>query len=87
VTSATGKPRSSATSRSGGRAARAAYECDACGHRPAKWVGRCTECGEWGSIIDSTGGAGLSTGSRTVTARAPSEPARPIATISAEPAR
>ena len=87
MTSATGKPRPATTTRSAGRAARAAYECDACGHRPAKWVGRCPECGEWGSIIDSTGGAGLSTGSRTVTARAPSEPARPIATISAEPAR
>jgi DNA repair protein RadA/Sms len=87
VTSATGKPRSPATTRSGGRAARAAYECDACGHRPAKWVGRCPECGEWGSIIDSTGGAGLSSTSRTVSARTPSEPARPIATISAEPAR
>jgi DNA repair protein RadA/Sms len=87
VTSATGKPRPSATARSAGRAARAAYECDACGHRPAKWVGRCPECGEWGSIIDSTGGAGLSTSARAVTARAPSEPARPIATISAEPAR
>ncbi|HWB35256.1 MAG TPA: DNA repair protein RadA, partial [Rugosimonospora sp.] len=52
----------SAKSRSGssnGRAARAAYECDACGHRPPTWVGRCPECGEWGSIIDSTGGAGL----------------------------
>src|SRR3982751_1459694 len=56
--------------------ARAGYECDACGHRPPKWVGRCPECGEWGSVIDSTGGA-----------RAPLQPARPIATISAEPAR
>ncbi|OLE22656.1 MAG: DNA repair protein RadA [Actinobacteria bacterium 13_1_20CM_3_71_11] len=69
------------------RAARAAYECDACGHRPAKWVGRCPECGEWGSVIDSTGGAGLPATLRSLTARAPLEPARPIATISAEPAR
>ena len=69
------------------RAVRAAYECDACGHRPAKWVGRCPECGEWGSVIDSTGGAGLPATLRSLTARAPLEPARPIATISAEPAR
>ncbi len=87
MTSATGKPRSTAAARSAGRAVRAAYECDACGHRPAKWVGRCPECGEWGSIVDSTGGAGMPGASRGVTARAPVEPARPIATISAEPAR
>jgi DNA repair protein RadA/Sms len=66
---------------------RAAYECDACGHRPPKWVGRCPECGEWGSIVDSTGGAGQSASLRSVTPRTPAEPARPIATISAEPAR
>ena len=69
------------------RAGKVAYECDACGHRPPKWVGRCPECGEWGSVIDSTGGAGLPGTLRAVTARAPLEPARPIATISAEPAR
>jgi DNA repair protein RadA/Sms len=69
------------------RAARAAYECDACGHRPPKWLGRCPECGEWGSVIDATGGAGLPGTIRAVTARAPAQPARPISTISAEPAR
>src|SRR5256714_12390512 len=67
--------------------ARAGYECDACGHRPRKWVGRCPECGEWGSIIDSPGGAGLSGTLRSITPRVPSSPAQPIATISAEPAR
>jgi DNA repair protein RadA/Sms len=50
-------------------------------------VGRCPECGEWGSIIDSTGGAGLPTAARGAVARMPSQPAQPIATISAEPAR
>jgi DNA repair protein RadA/Sms len=69
------------------RAARAAYECDACGHRPPKWLGRCPECGQWGSIIDSTGGAALPATLRSITPRAPLEPARPIATISAERAR
>jgi DNA repair protein RadA/Sms len=69
------------------RAARVAYECDACGHRPPKWLGRCPECGQWGSIIDSTGGAALPATLRSLTPRAPLEPARSIATISAEPAR
>jgi DNA repair protein RadA/Sms len=66
------------------RPARPAFVCDACGHQPPKWLGRCPECNEWGSIIESTvtGPAG-----RAVSARAPAEPARPIATISAAPAR
>jgi DNA repair protein RadA/Sms len=69
------------------RPARAAYECDACGHRPPKWVGRCPECGQWGSIVDSTGGPATPAALRAVTPRAPAQPARPIASISAEPAR
>ncbi|HEY7177411.1 MAG TPA: AAA family ATPase, partial [Micromonosporaceae bacterium] len=69
------------------RPARPAYECDVCGHRPPKWLGRCPDCGEWGSIIDSTGAPPVAAALRTVTARTPLEPARPIATISAEPAR
>ncbi len=65
---------------------RAGYECDACGHRPPKWVGRCPECGEWGSIIQAAGPTAPAA-LRAVTARTPAEPARPIATISAAPAR
>ena len=75
------------TGATGTRPARPAYECDVCGHRPPKWLGRCSECGEWGSIIDSTGGASLPASLRSLTPRAPLEPARPIATISVEPAR
>ncbi|GAA4744778.1 DNA repair protein RadA [Gordonia alkaliphila] len=26
------------------------YRCAACGHQVPKWVGRCPDCGEWGSI-------------------------------------
>ncbi|HEX6501209.1 MAG TPA: DNA repair protein RadA [Micromonosporaceae bacterium] len=68
------------------RAPRAVYECDACGHRPAKWVGRCPECGEWGSVVETAAGPAAPS-ARAVAPRTPSEPARPIATISAEPAR
>jgi DNA repair protein RadA/Sms len=67
-------------------APRASYGCDACGHRPPKWLGRCPECGEWGSIVESAGQS-VPLALRAVTARAPAEPARPIATISAAPAR
>jgi DNA repair protein RadA/Sms len=61
---------------------RTAYECDVCGHQPAKWVGRCPECGEWGSITE----ASTSTGGRSVPSRSPLRPAQPIATYSAAPA-
>jgi DNA repair protein RadA/Sms len=70
----------------GGTTARPAFECDSCGHRPPKWVGRCPECGEWGSVVESTLGPPLGS-TRVVTARAPQEPARRIAEISATPAR
>ncbi|MDI1465120.1 DNA repair protein RadA [Catellatospora sp. KI3] len=66
--------------------ARPGYECDACGHQPPKWVGRCPDCGEWGSVVESSVGPALGA-MRTVAPRSPGEPARPIATISAEPAR
>ncbi|GGJ97716.1 DNA repair protein RadA [Pilimelia anulata] len=65
---------------------RPAYECDACGHQPPKWVGRCPECHEWGAIVECTVSGPVVAG-KAVVARAPSEPARPIATISAAPAR
>ncbi|MGY0232657.1 DNA repair protein RadA [Longispora urticae] len=72
------------SSRSATKSPRVVVQCDACGHRPPRWVGRCPECNEWGSIIEvSAEPAAL----RNMAARVPSEPARPISTISAEPAR
>ncbi|MEJ3743099.1 DNA repair protein RadA [Actinomycetes bacterium KLBMP 9797] len=67
------------------REPRPAFQCDACGHQPPKWVGRCPECGEWGSIVESTTGPVVS--GRVISSRVPSEPARPIAQISAAPAK
>jgi DNA repair protein RadA/Sms len=68
------------------KAARPAFVCDACGHQPPKWLGRCPECSEWGSVIESTVTTPLGAG-RVVSSRMPAEPARPIATISAAPAK
>lgn len=48
-------------------------------------MGRCPECGEWGSITEAAGAP--SVGGRVVPARAPLEPARPIATYSMAPAQ
>jgi DNA repair protein RadA/Sms len=66
------------------KAAKAGYECDVCGHRPPKWVGRCPECDAWGSIVEA---AAAPVALRAVAPRKPGEPARPIATVSLEPAR
>jgi DNA repair protein RadA/Sms len=74
------------TSRTAAKAARPAFVCDACGHQPPKWLGRCPECNEWGSVIESTVTSPLGAG-RVVSSRIPAEPARPIATISAAPAK
>ena len=74
------------SSRTTPKAARPAFVCDACGHQPPKWLGRCPECGEWGSVIESTVSSPLGAG-RVVSSRMPAEPARPIATISAAPAK
>ncbi|GAA2009964.1 DNA repair protein RadA [Brevibacterium samyangense] len=32
-----------------------AYTCTQCGHRTAKWLGRCPGCGEWGTLEESSG--------------------------------
>ncbi len=71
---------------SGQKAARVSYECEVCGHRPAKWVGRCPDCGEWGSIIEAAA-TPLALRASGVASRQPAHPARPIASISPEPAR
>ncbi|GLY08090.1 MULTISPECIES: DNA repair protein RadA [Actinoplanes] len=74
------------TSSKTAKAPRPAYLCDACGHQPPKWLGRCPECGEWGSVVESTVSVPLASG-RVVSSRMPAEPARPIAQISAAPAQ
>ncbi|HET8640463.1 MAG TPA: DNA repair protein RadA [Pseudonocardiaceae bacterium] len=80
-------PRASARpSRAPARAGRPAFECDVCGHQPPKWLGRCPECGEWGSVVESTLPPAGSAG-RSGKPRPPAQPARPIAQISAVPAQ
>lgn len=54
------------------------YRCSACGHQVAKWVGRCPDCGEWGSVDEVTA---LPSSTSTTAAVAPSSPARRITEI------
>jgi DNA repair protein RadA/Sms len=68
------------------KAARPAYLCDACGFQPPKWVGRCPECGEWGSVVETTPTPAPNP-MRAIAPRMPGEPAKPIAQISAAPAK
>jgi DNA repair protein RadA/Sms len=56
---------------------RSAYGCLACGQRVAKWVGRCPECGEWGSLAE-VAPPGHALGPGPVTA-----PAVPLPAVSA----
>ena len=30
------------------------YRCQSCGHTYPKLLGRCSECGEWGSFVEET---------------------------------
>lgn len=58
-----------------------AYRCTECGWTSIKWVGRCGECQEWGSVIEAGAPA-----VRTA-AIAPTRPAVPIDEVSLDLAR
>ncbi len=63
------------------------YACTECGWRAPKWVGRCGECQQWGTVqVLGTPGATLA---RTVQAAAPvsGRQARPITELRGEPVR
>jgi DNA repair protein RadA/Sms len=40
------------------------FVCAACGYESAKWLGRCTECGTWGSVAESLRPAARSSSGR-----------------------
>jgi DNA repair protein RadA/Sms len=41
------------------------YRCSSCGHEEPKWLGRCPECGEWNTLIEtSAASSGKGAGSR-----------------------
>jgi DNA repair protein RadA/Sms len=63
-----------------GTKARSQYRCSECKHVTAKWVGRCPDCGTWGTVdeVASISPLGGPAGSRTV---APSSAAVPISSI------
>ncbi len=70
--------------------ARTVFVCQQCGAQFAKWLGRCTECGTWESVVEETvaprasGGGGGFGGSRTSIAVA-QRAARPVPLASVTP--
>lgn len=80
VVTSTGSSRPAPRPR-GGRPERPAYRCNSCGWTAAKWVGRCGECQEWGTVEEvAPPVAGVTA------ARAVGTPAQPIAEVAADSA-
>jgi DNA repair protein RadA/Sms len=48
--------------------ARAVFICQQCGNREPKWAGRCSECGEWGSLVETLEQSASKSGVRPRTA-------------------
>ncbi|HEY6795645.1 MAG TPA: DNA repair protein RadA [Kineosporiaceae bacterium] len=67
--------------RAGGRAARAGYRCSGCGWATTRWIGRCGECQQWGTL-EEVGGAPVG----LTVARPVTTPAQPIAEVAAQAA-
>ena len=61
------------------------YVCTECGWSATKWVGRCAECGAWGTVEEfrETGKSPLSAFGK-VSALTPTAPAQPITQVSAQ---
>ena len=59
--------------------ARSQYRCSECRHVTAKWVGRCLECGTWGSVDEVTVLSAVRGGNRSVVS--PSSAAIPISSV------
>ncbi|HSA40974.1 MAG TPA: ATPase domain-containing protein, partial [Mycobacterium sp.] len=64
---------------------RSQYRCSQCDHVTAKWVGRCPECGTWGTVDEVATLTAL--GGRARRPVAPSSAAQPISAIDPETTR
>jgi DNA repair protein RadA/Sms len=69
-----------------GSKVRSQHRCSECHHVTAKWVGRCPDCGSWGTVDEV---AVLTPASATSTGRAvvPASPAVPISSINPDSTR
>ena len=62
-----------------GSKARSQYRCSECHHITAKWVGRCPDCGTWGTVDEVASDRGGASPTRR--AVVPTSPAVPISSI------
>ncbi|MET0589879.1 MAG: DNA repair protein RadA, partial [Naasia sp.] len=58
----------------------APYRCSECGWTTAKWVGRCSECQQWGTVVEAAAATGISRSVRP-TAVVGDRIARPIGQV------
>ena len=67
---------------------RTQYRCSECRHLTAKWVGRCLECGTWGTVDETAVlNAVRGSGRRAGLAAGPASRAVPISSVDAKRAR
>ncbi len=59
---------------------RSVFVCQSCGAQAARWLGRCTECGEWNTLVEERLAAAPKGGGRVVVAeRRTAEPITALA--------
>ncbi|WP_417564178.1 DNA repair protein RadA [Microbacterium sp.] len=63
------------------RSTAAPYRCTECGWTTLKWVGRCGECQQWGTVVEATESTGLAARKVSPAAPAAGRSARPITMI------
>ncbi|MFQ5847455.1 MAG: DNA repair protein RadA [Candidatus Methylomirabilales bacterium] len=54
------------------------FECQQCGYQAPRWMGRCPECGNWGTLVEERPAAG---GGRGAGMRNPAAPPVPITEV------
>ncbi|WP_291314055.1 DNA repair protein RadA [Corynebacterium sp. UBA2622] len=66
---------------------RTLHTCSECGYSSPKWLGRCPECGSWGTLQEQTplasASSAVSSGPVRMQALTPTSPATPITTVDA----
>ena len=73
------------------RKPRSVHSCSECGYSSPKWLGRCPDCGSWGTLVESSvapagGGGGVAAvaavSGQVPTGLTPAAPATPITAVS-----
>jgi DNA repair protein RadA/Sms len=60
------------------------YRCSSCGHEEPKWLGRCPECGEWNTLIETARASGTGGGSGGRAGKAVLPQSLPLAAVESQ---